>query len=292
MRLCTLYGTTLRIHPLFPMMLLLFILGGQGQLIAAFLLALLFHEAGHIYAASRMGVGVTQIELTPFGGVMQLEDGEGVIGRRGFLLSAAGIIVNLISLLLTAFVLTVHAGTFTVYFLWANLAMLLVNLLPAIPLDGGRMALALLSCRFPRTRVWKVMLILGRVLACLLILLSLYQAFRGVYAPTYAILGCYLLYSSFLEEKQSAARYIAALFSRRYRADTGAALPMQTVCVHGETPLRVLLPQLNPRAYHTIAVLDDAACGILGMVSEKELYAAVLDQPNIKIKNLLHPLKK
>lgn len=287
MKLCTLYGTTLRVHPLFPMMLLLFILGGQGLLIGAFLMALVFHEAGHVYAASRLALSVTQIELTPFGGVMQIEDGECLTGVKGFLLSSAGIVVNLFFLLLSAFLLRIHAGPFAIYFLWANLAMLAINLLPVLPLDGGRMALALLSCRFSRMRVWKAMLILGRVLACLLILFSLCQALRGVYQSSYAILGCYLLYSSFLEEKQSAARYITALFSRRYRADSGAALPMQTVCVQGDTPLRVLLPQLNPRAYHRIAVLDDAACGILGMISEKELYAAVLEQPTSRIKDLL-----
>ncbi|MBR1607155.1 MAG: hypothetical protein IJ664_05540 [Clostridia bacterium] len=288
MKLCTVYGTTLRVHPLFPMLLLLFVLGGQGLLIAAYLLALCFHEAGHVYAASRMGLTVTMIELTPFGGAMQIEGSEGAIGLRGFLLASGGIIVNLIFLPLTYFVLRFHVTSFLVYFLLAHFAMLTFNLIPALPLDGGRMALALLSARFPRARVWRIMLLSGRILACLMVCFSLYKAFCGSYRPTWAILGCYLLYSSFLEEKQSATRYITALFSRRYRADNGDALPMQALCVSKETSLRVILPQLSPRAYHIIAVLDDAACEVTGWIPESKLYDAVLDQPEAKIKDLIN----
>ena len=287
MKICTVYGTTLRIHPIFPMMLLLFLLGGQGLLIAAYLLALFFHEAGHVCAASRLGLSMTVIELTPFGGMMQIAESETLLGLKGFLLAAAGILVNLVCLLLTAFLLSLHTTPFLIYFLLAHFAMLTVNLIPVLPLDGGRMLLALLAARFPRVRVWKLMLVSGRILACLSILFSLFLAINGVYQPSWAILGCYLLYSSFLEEKQSAARYITALFSRRYRADAGEALPMQTLCVSPETPLRVLLPQLSPRAYHMSAVLDDAACEVTGTISEKELYTAVLERPEAKIMDLM-----
>lgn len=287
MKLCTLYGTTLRVHPLFPMILLLFILGGQGMLIAAFMLALVFHEIGHVYAAFRMGLEVTMIELTPFGGVMQISGEEGLIGAKGFFLASAGILVNLVIGLLTACTMTIRVTPFLPYFLSAHLVMAAINLVPALPLDGGRMVMALLAVRFSRARVWRIMLSSGRILACLLILYSLIQAIRGAFRPSWAVLGCYLLYSSFLEEKQSTARYITALFSRRYRADAGETLPMQTLCVSGQTQLRVLLPQLSPRAYHRIAVLDDTACEVLGTVSEKELYAAVLKRPESKIIDLL-----
>ena len=287
MKICTLYGTTLRVHPLFPMTLLLFTLGGQGSLILAFLVALIFHEIGHLHAAFRLGLSVTMIELTPFGGVMQITGDEGLSGSKGFLLAAAGVIVNLVLGLLTAAVLSIRLTPFLLYFLLAHFIMAAINLVPALPLDGGRMMMALLAARFSRARIWRIMLISGRILACLLILYSLVQAIRGFFQPRWAILGCYLLYSSFLEEKQSTARYITALFSRRYRADTGEALPMQTLCVSGQTQLRVLLPQLSPRAYHRIAVLDETACEVLGTVSEKELYAAVLKRPESKIIDLL-----
>ena len=80
MKLCTVYGTTLRMHPLFPLLLLLYLLGGQGTMIAAYLLALLLHEAGHCWAARRVGLTVSEIELTPFGAT-GLRVGQFPLGR-------------------------------------------------------------------------------------------------------------------------------------------------------------------------------------------------------------------
>lgn len=287
MKLCTVYGTTIRVHPLFPLTLAVYILAGQGLLIAAYMLALLLHEAGHWFAAERLRLPVEQIELTPFGGVMQITQSGGLAGRQGFLLACAGVAVNALSFLGTALLLRRAVSPFAVYFALANLSMLMINLLPALPLDGGRMVMALLSSRFPRAKLLRAMLLAGRILAVSLILCACLLALRGQYRPGWMVLGCYLLYASALEEKHSAARYIAALFSRRYRADAGEALPVQVLCATGEMPLRVLLPQLNARAYHIVAVLDDRACSILGTVTEQALYDAVLHRPEALLKQLL-----
>ena len=286
MKICTLYGTTLRVHPMFPVLLVFYMMAGHGLLIAAYLAALLLHEAGHWYAAGRLRLSVAQIELTPFGGVMQIGQGNAVTGPGGFRLACAGVLVNLIFFLLSACLLRRSVSPFLLYFALAHLSMMLINLLPVLPLDGGRMLLSLLSLRFPPERIWRPLLIAGRVLCALLMVYSLVLALCGIFRPFWMILGCYLLYASVQEEKQSTARYIAALFSRRYRADSGAALPVQHICVGGDMPLYLLLPQLDPRAYHMVSVLDDSARCITGTITETQLYQALLEQPEAQIKTL------
>ena len=54
MKLCTVYGTTLRVHPLFPLLCLPFLLTGQGEMLLAYGAALALHEAGHVGAAVRL----------------------------------------------------------------------------------------------------------------------------------------------------------------------------------------------------------------------------------------------
>lgn len=287
MKICTVYGATLRVHPLFPLLLVFYVWAGQGLLIAAYLAALLLHEAGHWFAAERLKLRVAQIELTPFGGVMQIGRGERIAGFGGFWLAAAGIIVNLVFFVLSACLLRRAISPFLLYFALAHLSMLLINLLPVLPLDGGRMLLSLLSLRFPQARLWRPMLIAGRVICALLIAYSLCLALRGAFRPFWMLMGCYLLYASVQEEKQSAARYIAALFSRRYRMDSGEALPVQHICVSGEIPLYILLPQLDPRAYHIVSVLDESACDRVGELSERQLYDAFLERPEASIRSLI-----
>ena len=286
MKLCTVYSTTLRMHPLFPLLLLLYLLGGQGTMIAAYLLALLLHEAGHCWAARRVGLTVSEIELTPFGGTMQIALSDGVTGRKGFFLAAAGIAVNLICALACIFLLRGAPSPFITWFMAANITMLAVNLLPALPLDGGRMLLALLSVRFNRAKVFRALLALGRALAGALMLYCLYDALRGRFHPGSVFLSCYLLYAAALEEKHGTARYLSALFSRRFKLESGTAVPVQHLCAHKSLPLFQLLPQLQPGAYHMVSVTDDDGCAVLFILREDQLYRAVLDDPCAPLEHL------
>ncbi len=287
MKLCTLSGTALRLHPLFPLLLLLFLLGGQGTMIAAYLLALLLHEAGHYYAARRMGLAVSEIELTPFGGAMQISLSDGLTGRKGFFLAAAGITVNAICAAAGVLLLQGRHSPFFIWFTTAHLTMLLFNLLPVLPLDGGRMLLALLSVRFRREKVFRVLLALGRALAAALMLYSLLGAVFGRFRPVFILLSCYLLYAAALEEKHGAAWYLSALFSRRLKIENGTAVPVQHVCVHKSMTLFRLLPQLQPGAYHMVSVTDDDGCTILATVREDRLYRAILEDPAVPMGNLI-----
>lgn len=288
MKIGTFYGTTLRVHPSLPLILLLYTLSGQGVMICAYSLALLLHELGHWYAASRLSLPVYEIELTPFGGVMRIDLSEGVNGRRGVGLAAAGILVNLFCLLFSGLILVKTAySVFMGWFALANLSMAAVNLLPALPLDGGRMLLSVLSAGRDRRKTFRFLLGFGRILAASLLVCSLISAIRGHFKPLWAILGCYLLYAASLEEKHSTARYLSAFYARRYRLVHDTAVPVQYLCVSGDITLFRLLPQLQPNAYHMIAVMDEDGEKITGTVYEHQLYDAILASPSAAIKELL-----
>ena len=148
-------GMVLRAHPLFLFFLLLYCIAGQGKMICAYVLTLLLHETGHCCAAMFFHLPVAQLDLTPFGGAMQIEGSNHLTGKRGFLLAAAGILVNILCLP-PAFLLVFYGngGLFFTYFLLANAIMLLINLLPVLPLDGGRMLLSLISAHIDPARAF------------------------------------------------------------------------------------------------------------------------------------------
>lgn len=289
MKICTIHGVAVRVHPLFPLILLLYILAGQTPIIAAGVLTLLLHEAGHLFVARRLSLPVSEIELTPFGGILQIPLGEGLCGWPAFRLAAAGIAVNLLCLLFCFLPFRVHLSPFLIYFASANATMLLVNLLPVLPLDGGRMLLAILSTRFKRSSVFRVLLQLGRLLAGCMLLYGLMLALKGFFRPFWAVCACYLLYAAALEERVGSARYLSALFSRRLRLAYGQALPVQYICAAGTLPLSMLLPQLNPRAYHIVVAVDSDTSEIQGMIDENTLYDAVTQTPGATIGQLLSP---
>jgi Zn-dependent protease len=172
-------GIDVRIHLAFALVLLLGAVqwgshhGTRGALFGAALSALLFgcvvlHELGHGLAARRFGLGVREIVLLPIGGVA-LIDGKPRRPAHELVIALAGPAVNVvIAGLLLAIVSPWHgietvmevaqAGrsalapsihTAALWLIGANVGLAIFNMIPAFPLDGGRVLRALLAMAWP-----------------------------------------------------------------------------------------------------------------------------------------------
>lgn len=198
LRLMTIRGIDIRVHATFPLILLFAILqfgvftdqGAAGALFGIIVTLLLFilvvlHELGHAVAAQHYGVPVTQIVLLPIGGVAQVER----IPEKPvqeLVIALAGPLVNIV----LAFVLFLAHHVSRVGGAWsgdmmellmgvgqggldavfnyvfaANLLLVTFNLIPAFPLDGGRVLRALLATQLDYGRATAIAVTIGQTLA-------------------------------------------------------------------------------------------------------------------------------
>ena len=166
LRIATIAGTEVRIHATF-FLLLIFVamqslsegLGADGAkemvlLVCALFLCVLLHEFGHALAARRYGIKTPDITLWPIGGIARLErmprkpSEELVVAICGPLVNVA--IAAIIWLGMAVPMATVGAeglgrpGHFFESLMIVNIFMVLFNLIPAFPMDGGRILRALL----------------------------------------------------------------------------------------------------------------------------------------------------
>jgi Zn-dependent protease/CBS domain-containing protein len=180
-------GTAVRIHMTF--FLLLAWIGAvhwaRGGALAAvdgvvFILLLfasvVLHEFGHVLAARRYGIKTPEITLLPIGGVASLErmpekpSQEIIVALAGPLVTLL-IAVVLMVVLGARFDLTQMAqleqaqSTMTGRVAAANVALLLFNLIPAFPMDGGRVLRALLAIPMGYTRATRAAALIGQGLA-------------------------------------------------------------------------------------------------------------------------------
>jgi Zn-dependent protease len=125
-----------------------------GSIVALYA-TVLAHEFGHIFAARRFGVGSRLVTLSPLGGLAHLES-PAPSPKAELAIALAGPAVNgvLWPLSLAAAEL---CGSFEARFAWASFAalnagLLLFNLLPCFPLDGGRCFRALLALKLHPNR--------------------------------------------------------------------------------------------------------------------------------------------
>lgn len=136
----------LTVHPLFLIAgLLCAIFGSLTEFIICALTALL-HECGHIFYAQRLGYACERVKLMPYGAAAVC-DIDGISPSDEIKLALAGPAVNAVICMIVAalwwFEPVTYAYTDVVFF--ASAGMLLLNLLPAYPLDGGRVAKCVLK---------------------------------------------------------------------------------------------------------------------------------------------------
>ncbi len=168
-----------------------------------FFVSILLHELGHSLVALRYGVPIESITLFIFGGVARL-GGDPPDGRTELKIAAAGPAVS--GLLAVGFVgvaLVVGGASRAIAVCLAaiNFGVALFNLVPAFPLDGGRLLRGLLWGRLGKVRATSVAAAAGAGFAYLLIASGAIQLLRGA-----AVTGIWhLLIGWFLKEAASGA---------------------------------------------------------------------------------------
>jgi Zn-dependent protease len=153
-------------------------IGWMVLFVLSLFLCVTLHELGHALAARRYGIQTKDITLYPIGGVARLEKMPEKPVQE-LVVAFAGPAVNIvIMLLLTPFILQADlqpAGSEEVFIINQSnfLAMLgllnvwlaVFNLIPAFPMDGGRVLRALLSIKLSRVRATEIASVIGKVLA-------------------------------------------------------------------------------------------------------------------------------
>jgi Zn-dependent protease/CBS domain-containing protein len=193
-------GIEVRVHWTFLLLLAFFAFTGyqaSGSLlgaltatavIVALFICVLLHEFGHSLVAQRLGLEIHSITLLPIGGVSNLESLPEKPSDE-LKITLAGPLVNVVlapiffgvGLLLGAapripadlFTGIGSVGQFLFYLGYLNVVLAVFNLIPAFPLDGGRILRALLATRLGALRATEVSSIVGQLFAVAFFLIGL-----------------------------------------------------------------------------------------------------------------------
>lgn len=255
----TLWGIRLRVHALTPLVLLVIAALSGGKALIPSFIALGVHEGAHLAYAIRMRARIDEIELMPFGAAIRLYELWSESSSRLIAISLAGPAANLLLCALLTFLLHFFprlAPEFIPVF-YMSLAVCAVNLIPALPLDGGRAFCALLSRRISRSKSVKIGILLGRLLSAGLVLFAMYLFWkRKKLQLTLIFSAVYIFASGEKELRQSEGALLRSLLLSP--APAPSPIPARWIQVSEGDRLYDAARAMETGVRHLFAVTDEA----------------------------------
>lgn len=156
-------------------------------------LALLWHEGAHAAMMLMCRVSRCHIELTPFGGMADAEDFQLLPPLKQVLIAASGVVASAVG---AWGCVACFSQTDIGFSLFRNhLSLAFVNCLPAWPLDGARVLIALAAAFGRESAMRKCLSVFSYVLGGAMVLLGLYSAWNGQINLSLLCAGPYLWYA-------------------------------------------------------------------------------------------------
>lgn len=249
-------GLKISIHPLFFIFGLYFAVTGKvfSFLICTF--TAILHELGHSYVSEELGYKLKRIVLMPYGAVIS-GDLRGLKYRDEIRIALAGPLLNLcIGLFFMAlWWLVPEIYPFTESVVYSNISLALINLIPAYPLDGGRILLSTLSLYVSRKTAIKVVKITGGVFTAALFALFIISVFFRLNL-TLLFFALFILTGLInRDEKNSYMR----IYSNIYESSLKRGCEVKKLALLKSTPIKRVMKLLDGDSLYEIDVLFGSA---------------------------------
>ncbi|MEZ7500114.1 site-2 protease family protein [Flavobacterium sp. Arc3] len=186
-------------------------------------ITVIMHELGHALAAKNYGIQTKDITLLPIGGLARL-DRMPEKPLEELVVAFAGPMVNIFLAIITGIFITlpdspealaaqlsagVNASNFFLNFYIVNIVLAVFNLIPAFPMDGGRVLRALLSFKFKRHVATRIAARIGQFIAVGFIFLGFFSN------PFLIVIGLFVIIAAQMETEHVASKFILKGFKVR-----------------------------------------------------------------------------
>jgi stage IV sporulation protein FB len=278
MKVGVLFDIDIYINKMLVIMLIIAVLVGEGFKIAIIFLVIFIHEMAHVLVARILKLKVREIELLPFGGVVRIESLFELNPRNEICIALAGPLFNI--LLLMGCMILETLGLVSLknhtFFTETNLMLAGFNLIPALPLDGGRVLRAILSRDMGMTKATRIAAAGGLLLALFLIMTGVYALYYKIFNPNLFIIAGFLMYSAIKENRMATYVFLRDITYKKDALLKEGVFQTREIIVLYDLSIKEVVKKFVPHRYHYVTVVDEQF-RTKGYLTESEIVRGLMD---------------
>ncbi|ABN51339.1 MAG TPA: peptidase M50 [Hungateiclostridium thermocellum] len=216
------------------------------------------HETAHIVAAAVQKRILVSVRITALGLNAVIKEKHDVDANR-FLINISGPCANILMFFICIIIKTYYfnAGYNMRFFIYANICLALFNMLPILPLDGGRILKDVLVSKMGLVRGCKYTRRLSLIFSALLLVLGIFQYIISKYNFSILLIAGYMLYFQKSDRPEEILMNIRNLLFKRSRFLKKGVYPGRELVVLESTRLGELIKSMDFDRFHIIYVVNE-----------------------------------
>lgn len=276
----------IRINKYFiPYIILILIVGFKSKLTIGFII-IMIHEGIHLITARILGYSGFSIDIFPMGTSLKFKELEEASPKDDIIISLSGPIGNFLIAIVSCFIGKYYSISCLIEFGNYNLVIGIFNLIPAFPLDGGRILRSLLNLKLIFKKANKVSLNISIVIGYIFGGLFLIAAYKGDLNVNLAFFSVFILTISYREKRRIAYIIMGYIIKKKEKFIRRGYLENKNMSVYYKLNILQVIELIDKNKYNVFTVLDDDM-NVLGILYEEDILNGIKELGNITLEELL-----
>ncbi|MBW9144330.1 M50 family metallopeptidase [Clostridium sp. CM027] len=272
----------IRISKLFiPYIILLIILGFKGELVIAFAFVFI-HEMMHYLTARILGFSGFDIEILPVGAVLKVKDLDEASAKEDLIISLSGPLLNLLLAVIFYILFILFNRPYLHLIYKSNLALGIFNLIPAFPLDGGRVLRDILNIKTIYRRANEISIRVSMILGSIFMFIYFVSVAANKSNFNLGLISIFILISSIKEKERIVYLIMGYIIRKKHRFIKRGYVENKSISVFCEKNLLSVLGIIDKNKYNLFTILDENMT-LLDTLYEEEIIEAIKAYGNISL---------
>ncbi|NMM64543.1 metalloprotease [Clostridium sp. P21] len=268
-----------------PYILFLIIIGYKGKLMYAFFIVII-HESVHYLTAKHYKFTGFGVELIAFGASLKFKELDDATPREDLIISLSGPVSNLILAVIFYFINKQFNSNETYMLFAGNLAIGLFNLIPAFPLDGGRILRDILYFKHSYRKANKLMINISIVIGAFLMFIYILLFLKGINNFNIGIIGLFIIISSFKEKERISYIIMGDIIKKKYKFINKGYIENKNICVYYKKDLLGVMGLFDKNKYNMFTVLDNDM-KVVDIIYEEDIIEGLKLYGNITLEEFM-----